>query len=144
MKNAQKVVRCLLTKKKETKATPETRFIPFQEFELWKFYVSKQYNFTITNEEIYLWLPQEEFERKKARLGRLAGVPVHKVTLYFFLKNEKVLVPVTRFFQESDFPKVKPIFLKHFAEFEDEKNITKVLEQVQEEKGVCLKNLQSS
>jgi hypothetical protein len=140
MINATKLVRCLLTKKGK-KTPPETRFIPIQEFELWKFFVSKQYNFTITNEEIYLWLPQEEFERKKDRLGRLAEIPVHKVTLYFFLKNEGVIVPITRYFQESDFPKVKPLFLKHFAEFQDEKNITKVLEQVQEEKGVCLKNL---
>ena len=141
MKNAIKVVRCLLTKKKGTKTVSETRFIPFQEFELWKFYVSKQYNFTITNQELYLWLPQEEFERKKSRLSRLPGISVHKVTLYFFLKEEKVLVPVTRFFQESDFPKVKPLFLKHFEEFQDEKHLAKVLEQIQEEKGVCLKNL---
>lgn len=140
MINAIKLVRCLLTKKGK-KSPPETRFIPIQEFELWKFFVSKQYNFTITDEEIYLWLPQEEFERKKDRLGRLTEIPVHKVTLYFFLKNEGVIVPITRYFQESDFPKVKPLFLKHFAEFQDDKNITKVLEQVQEEKGVCLKNL---
>jgi hypothetical protein len=140
MINATKLVRCLLTKKGK-KTPPETRFIPIQEFELWKFFVSKQYNFTITNEEIYLWLPQEEFERKKDRLGRLDGISVHRITLYFFLKNEGVLVPVTRYFQESDIPKVKPLFLKHFEEFKDEKNITKVLENIQEEKGVCLKNL---
>jgi hypothetical protein len=141
MKNAIKLVRCLVSKKKGAKKKPETRFIPYQEFELWKYFISRQHNLTITNEEIFLWLPQEVFDRKKDRFSRLDGIPVHKVTLYFFLKNDGVLVPVTRFFQESDFPKVKPIFLKHFEEFEDEKNMTKVLEQVLEEKGVCLKNL---
>jgi hypothetical protein len=141
MKNAVKLVRCLLTKKKGQKNKPETRFIPYQEFELWKYYISRQYNVTASNEEIFLWLPQEEFDRKKDRFSRLDGIQVHKVTLYFFLKNEGVLVPVTRFFQESDFPKVKPLFLKHFEEFQDEGHMTKVLEQVQEEKGVCLKNI---
>lgn len=140
MKDAIKLVRCLLTKKKGVKNKPETRFIPYQEFELWKYYISRQHNFTISNEEIFLWLPDEDFDRKKDRLSRLDGIAVHKVTLYFFLKNEGVLVPVTRYFQESDFPKVKPLFLKHFEEFKDEKHMAKVLEHVQEEKGVCLKN----
>lgn len=141
MENAIKLVRCLLSKGKGSKRKPETRFIPFQEFELWKFFVSRQYNFTITDEEIFLWLPQEEFDRKKDRLGRLKGIRVHKVTLYFFLKNERVLVPVTRFFQDSDYTKVKPLFLKHFEEFRDESHVTKVLENIQEEKGVCLKSI---
>jgi hypothetical protein len=141
MKDAIKLVRCLLTKKKGTKNKPETRFIPYQEFELWKYYISRQYNFTISNEEVFLWLPQKEFDRKKDRLVHLDGIPVHKVTLFFFLKNDGVLVPVTRYFQESDFPKVKPLFLKHFEEFQEESHISKVLEHIQEEKGVCLKNI---
>jgi hypothetical protein len=140
MKNTIKLVRCLLIKK-GAKKKPETRFIPYEEFELWKYYISRHYNFTITEEEIFLWLPQEEFDREKDRLGRLDWTAVHKVTLFFFLKKEGVLVPVTRFFQESDYPKVKPLFLKHFEEFKDEKHMTKVLENVQEEKGVCLKNI---
>jgi hypothetical protein len=141
MKNTEKLVRCLLTKKKGSKNKSETRFIPYQEFELWKYYISRQYDYTVSDEEIFLWFPQEEFDRKKDRLDRLDGIPVHKVTLYFFLKNDGVLVPVTRFFQKSDFPKVKPLFLKHFEEFQDEKHLTKVLEHIQEEKGVCLKNI---
>ena len=141
MENAIKLVRCLLIKGKGSKAKPEARFIPFQEFELWKFYISRQHHFNVTKEEIFLWLPQKEFERKKDRLGRLNEIPVHKITLYFFLKNEGVLVPVTRYFLESDFLKVKPIFLKHFEEFQNESHMTKVLEHIQEERGVCLKNI---
>ena len=144
MKNSIKLVRCLLSKKKEAKNKPETRFIPYQEFELWKYFISHQYHFTVSDEEIFLWLPQEEFNREKDRLGHLEGIPVQKVTLYFFFKNGGVLVPVIRFFQESDYPKVKPLFLKHFEEFQDENHMTKVLEHIQEEKGVCLKNLRSS
>jgi len=140
-KDAIKLIQCRLTKKKGSKNKPETRFVPFQEYELWKYYMSRQYNVTLTNEEIFLWLPQREFERKKDRFSHVSWIPVHKVTLYFFLKNEGILVPVTRFFQESDYPKVKPLFLKHFEEFQDESNITKVLEHVKEEKGVCLKNI---
>ena len=141
MKNAIKLVRCLVTKKKGQKNKPETRFIPYHEFELWKYFISRQYNFTISDEEIFLWLPQEDFDRKKDHLGRLDGIAVHKVTLYFFLKNVGVLVPVIRFFQESDYPKIQPLFLKHFEEFQDVNHMTKVLEHVREEKGVCLKNL---
>ena len=141
MKNATKLVKCILNKKKGPKTKAETRFIPFQEYELWKYYISRQYDFSTSKEEIFLWLPKREFERKKSSYGRLEWIPVHKVTLYFFLKNEGVLVPVTRFFQESDYPKVKPLFLKHFEEFQDETHMAKVLEDIKEERGVCLKNL---
>ena len=140
-KNAIKLVKCLLTKKKGQKPTTETRFVPFQEYELWKYYISRQYDFAASSEEIFLWLPKREFDRKKDSYGHVEWIPVHKLTLYFFLKNEGVLVPVTRFFQESDYSKVKPLFLKHFEEFQDESHMAKVLEHIKEEKGVCLKNL---
>jgi hypothetical protein len=140
-KNAIKLVKCRLTKKGGPKNKFEIRFVPFQEYELWKYYISRQYDFTVSSEEIFLWMPKKEFDRKKDSYERIDWIPVHKVTLYFFLKNEGVLVPVTRFFQESDYPKVKPLFLKHFEEFQDESHITKVLDHVQEEKGVCLKNI---
>lgn len=140
-KDAIKLVQCRLTKKRGSKSKFETRFVPFQEFELWKYYISRQHGFQVSHEEIFLWLPKREFDRKKDRFIHLDWIPVHKVTLYFFLKNEGVLVPVTRFFEESDYLKVKPLFLKHFEEFQDENHMTKVLEHVKEEKGVCLKNI---
>lgn len=140
-KDAIKLVQCRLSKKKGSKNKFETRFVPYQEFELWKYFITRQYEFQISREEIFLWLPKREFDRKKDRFLHADWIPVHKVTLYFFLKNEGVLVPVTRFFQESDYNKVKPLFLKHFEEFQDESHMTKVLEHVKEEKGVCLKNL---
>ena len=139
MKDAVKLVHCQLHKK-GTKKKAEARFIPFQEFDLWKFYITHQYNFSIGGEEIYLWLPKSEFDRKKSSFQRLTWIPVHKVTLYFFLKNEGVLVPVTRFFEGDEYKKVKPLFLKHFEEFQDESHGTKVLEHVREEKGICIKS----
>ncbi|MBA4394967.1 MAG: hypothetical protein C0407_15550 [Desulfobacca sp.] len=140
MKDAIKLVQCHLTKKKGTKTTAETRFVPLHEYELWKYYISRQHGFAISKEEIFLWLPEKEFEKKKDRLSHVDNIPVHKLTLYFFLKNEGVLVPVTRFFRESDYSKVKPLFLRHFEEFQDESHMTKVLEHVKEERGVCMKN----
>jgi hypothetical protein len=141
MKNAVKLVRCRLTKKRGAKSRSETRFVPFQEFELWKYFISHHHGFTISREEIFLWLPRDEFERKKDRLTHLEIVPVHRVTLYFFMKKAGVLVPATRYFPESDYAKIRPLFLKHFEEFQEEGHSTKVLEHIEEEKGVCLKNI---
>lgn len=139
-KDAIKLVKCQLSKK-GSKPKRETRFVPFQEYELWKFFMARQYDFTVSSEEIFLWMPRKEFNRKKNSFDHLEWIPVHKVTLYFFLKKEGVLVPVTRFFPESEYPKVKPLFLKHFEEFQDEMHLSKILEHVNEEKGVCLKNI---
>ncbi|MEW6185619.1 MAG: hypothetical protein AB1585_07770 [Thermodesulfobacteriota bacterium] len=141
MKNAVKLVRCRLSKKKGAKSRSETRFVPYQEFELWKYFISHHHGFSVSKEEIFLWLPQEEFDRKKDRLNPLEGIPVHRVTLFFFLKKAGVLVPATRFFPESDYAKVRPLFLKHFAEFQEESHATRVLEHIEEEKGICLKNV---
>ena len=139
-KDTVKLVLCFLSKKRGAKKKAESRFIPYPEFELWKYFMANQHNVTVSGEDIYLWIPQTEFERKRASFSRVTHIPVHKITLYFFLKNFSVLVPVTRFFKESDYQKVKPIFLKHFEEFQNENHITKVLEHIHEEKGVCLKN----
>jgi hypothetical protein len=141
MKNSIKLVRCFLSKKGGAKKKPEIRFIPYPEYELWKYYISRQYPFVISDEEIFLWLPQKEFDRKKEHLSHLNGIPVLKVTLFFFMKKEGILVSATRFFPDSDIPKVKPLFLKHFEEYRDEGHPTKVLEHIREEKGVCLKNI---
>jgi hypothetical protein len=140
-RDAIRLVQCLLSKKKGKRSKSEIRFVPYQEFEFWKFYISLHYGFSVSKEEIFIWLPQKEFDKRKERLTHIPFIPVHKVTLYFFLKKEGVLVPLTRFFRETDYKKVRPVFLKHFEEFQDENHLTKVLEHVKEEKGVCLKNL---
>lgn len=140
MKDTIKLVRCRISKKKGPKKQSETRFIPYQEFDLWKFFISQHHGFTVSQEEIFLWIPKAEYDRKKDRLSRLEAVPVNRITLYFFLKKAGVLVSATRFFPEKEYPKVKPLFLKHFEEFQNEDHVSKVLEQVVEEKGVCLKN----
>lgn len=141
MKNAVKLVQCRLGKKTGAKTQWESRLVPYQEFELWKFFITHHYGFTVTHEEILLWIPQAEYERKKERFSRLVAQPAIRVTLYFFLKKAGALVSTTRFFPEKEYPKIKPLFLKHFEAFQDENHLTKVLEQVVEKKGVCLKNL---
>lgn len=141
MQESIKLVRCRLSKKRGQRVRSETRFIPYHEFELWKYFISHQYGYTVADEDLFLWIPQKEYDRKKARLSRLEVVPVNRITLYFFLKKAGVLVSATRFFSEKEYPKVKPLFLKHFEEFQDEDHASKVLEHVKEEKGVCLKNL---
>jgi hypothetical protein len=140
-RDAIRLVQCLLTKKKGKRSKSETRFIPYQEFEFWKFYISGHYGFSVSKEEIFLWLPEKEFNKRKGRLAHIPSIPVRRVTLYFFLKKQGVLVPLTRFFPETDYKKVRPVFLKHFEEFQDENHLTKVLEHIEEEKGVCLKNI---
>jgi hypothetical protein len=139
-RDAIRLVQCLLSKKKGNKSKSEIRFVPYQEFEFWKYYISNHYGFSVSNEEIFIWLPEKEFTKRKERLAHIPSIPVHKVTLYFFLKKDGILVPLTRFFREADYKKVRPVFLKHFEEFDNENHLTKVLEHINEEKGVCLRS----
>jgi hypothetical protein len=141
LNQATKVVRCLVRKFPGDDSVTEIRFIPYTEFELWKYLMTTQYRFDVSREEIHLYLPREEYERNEAVFSRLPRFEVVKITLYFFLKEDQVLVPVVRYFPSADYARIKPVYLKHYRAFEDRNHAAKVLEEIEEEQGVCLRNL---
>jgi hypothetical protein len=140
-KDAVKLVRCLVDKSDSCPSGPEIRFVPQTEFDLWKYMVTRQYSFTVSDEKVYLYISRQEYEAQEALYSRLPQVAVNKITLYFFLKADQVLVPVIRFFPQEQYPSIKPVFLSHFKHFEDRTHATKVLEEIVEEEGLGLRNL---
>jgi hypothetical protein len=140
-KNAVKLVQCLVNKPDGDPSGPEVRFIPQTEFDLWKYMVNQQYHFTVSDEKIYIYLSRREYEAHEALYSRLPQVELNKITLYFFLKADQILVPVSRYFPKEQYPAIKPLFLNHFKAFEDRNHATKVLEEIIEEEGLGLRNL---
>jgi hypothetical protein len=140
-KDAVKLVHCLVNKTDPGPSGPEVRFIPQAEFALWKFMVTRQYHFTVSDEKIYIYVSRREYEAHEALYSRLPQVEINKITLYFFLKAEQVLVPVSRYFPKNQYPAIKAFFLDHFKDFEDRNHATKVLEEIIEEEGLGLRNL---
>jgi hypothetical protein len=141
VEDAVKLVRCRVDKPEPCPSGPEIRFIPQTEFELWKFMVTRQYAFTVSEEKIYLYLSRREYEAHEALYSRLPQVALNKITLYFFLKADQILVPVVRFFPHEQYPAIKPVFLSHFKHVEGRSDATKVLEEIVEEEGLGLRNL---
>jgi hypothetical protein len=144
VRETNKIVYCVVRKKRGKKHIEEVRLIPYEEFGLWKFFISKQYGFTVLSEDMYLWLPQKDYLKRENLYSRIESLPARKVTLYFFLKPDGILVPVTRFFLQSDYANIKPVFLKHFKEFEDEHHTTKVLDHMTEDDGFCIRSSPSA
>ena len=140
-KNAVKLVRCRVDKPDSCPSGPEIRFIPQTEFDLWKFMITRQYQFLVSEEMIYMYISRREYEAHEALYSRLPQVAVNKITLYFFLKADQILVPVVRFFPQEQYPAIKPVFLNHFKDFEDRNHVTKVLEEIIEEEGLGLRKL---
>jgi hypothetical protein len=140
-KDAVKLVRCRVDKPNSGPSGPEIRFIPQTEFDLWKFMITRQYQFTVSEELIYMYISRREYAAHEALYTRLPRVAVNKITLYFFLKVDQILVPVVRFFPREQYPVIKPVFLSHFKDFEDRNHATRVLEEIIEEEGMALHNL---
>jgi hypothetical protein len=140
-KDAVKLVHCLVNKPDPSPSGPEVRFIPQAEFDLWKYMVTRQYHFTVSDEKIYLYISLREYEAHEDLCSRLPQVELNKITLYFYLKADQVLVPVSRYFLKEQYLKIKPLFLSHFKAFEDRNHATKVLEEIVEEEGRGLRNL---
>lgn len=143
LENGVKLVRCLVHKTRGLSETPEVRWIPWTEFELWKFMVSSQYRFTVSGETLYIYISRAEYARHEPVYSRLPHTAVNKITLYFFLKADQVLVPVSRYFPADDYERIKPVFLRHFKAFEDRNHVTKFLENVVEEMGIGLQGLRT-
>jgi hypothetical protein len=141
VEDALKLVRCRLDRPEPSPSGPEIRFIPQGEFDLWKFMVTRQYSFTVSDEKIYLYISRREYEAHEALYSRLPQVAVNKITLYFFLKADQILVPVIRFFPQEQYQAIKSVFLSHFKHFQDRTHATKVLEEIVEEEGLGLRNL---
>jgi hypothetical protein len=140
-KDAIKLVHCLVGKTDHCPSGPEVRFIPQVEFDLWKYMVTRQYHFTVSDERIFMYIPRREYEAHEALYSRLPQIELNKITLYFFLKTDQLLVPVTRYFAKEQYPTIKLLFLSHFKAFEDRNHATKVLEEIIEEEGLGLRNL---
>jgi hypothetical protein len=141
LKDAVKLVHCLVDRPDQCPSGPEVRFIPRAEFDLWKYMVTRQYHFTVSDEKIFMYISRREYEAHEALYSRLPQVELNKITLYFFLKADQILVPVTRYFPKEQYPAIKPLFLNHFKAFEDRNHATKVLEEIIEEEGLGLRNL---
>jgi hypothetical protein len=140
-KDAVKLVHCLVKKTDPSLSGPEVRFVPQTEFDLWKFMVTQQHHFSVSDEKIYVYISRREYEAHEALYSRLPQVELNKITLYFFLKTDQILVPVIRYFPKEQYPQIKPLFLNHFKDFEDRSHATKVLEEIIEEEGLGLRNL---
>lgn len=140
-KNAVKLVRCLVNKTDPSPSGAEVRFVPQTEFDLWKYMVTQQHHFTVSDEKIYIYISRREYEAREALYSRLPQVELKKITLYFFLKADQVLVPVIRYFPKEQYPAIRPFFLNHFKDFEDRNHATKVLEEIIEEEGLGLRNI---
>ena len=108
------MVRCFLLEKGAEAQTKSLRFVPYNEFELWKYLMGHKYRFHILEAEESLWIDDEERGRMPGIYEKFRAERVHQVRLLRFLERPRMFVPILRYFPESDYERRKKAFLNHY------------------------------
>ena len=108
------MVRCYLLERGAEAQTRSLRFVPYNEFELWKYLMSHKYRFLVLEPEESLWIDDEERKRMPGVYEKFGSERVHQVRLLRYLERARMFVPIFRYFPESDYERRKKAFLHHY------------------------------
>ena len=107
-----KMVRCFL----EKVGNRTLRFIPFHEFELWKYMMQNKHGFLVTDVSVSIWVDFDEYERLNAIYEQAAdGEAVLQLIFFVYSDQEAMHYQVVRYVPMAQSDTVKEILLKHFA-----------------------------
>lgn len=121
---SMKMIRCFLGKptprpESADGAPPErsVRFIPLEEFELWKFMMENKHGLSVSDASVSVWVDQEEFDRLRAVYARAATLlKVRKLSFFAYSEEDSIDYQATRFVAQDECEKVKEIILGHLRE----------------------------
>ncbi len=108
------MVRCFLLERGAEAQTRSLRFVPYNEFELWKYLMVHKYRFLVLEPEESVWIDEEERKRMPGVYDKFGSERVHEVRLLRYLERPRMFVPIVRYFPESDYERRKKSFLAHY------------------------------
>jgi len=108
------MVRCYLLERGGEAQSRSLRFVPYNEFELWKYLMANKYRFLVLEAEESLWIDEEERKRMPGVYDRFHSERVHQVRLLRYLERPRMFVPTFRYFPEQDYERRKKAFLHHY------------------------------
>jgi hypothetical protein len=108
------MVRCFLLEKGAEAQTKSLRFVPYNEFELWKYMMGHKYRFIVLEAEESLWIDDDERARMAGIYDKFRAERVHQVRLLRYLDKARMFVPIHRYFPEQDYDRRKKFFVNHY------------------------------
>ncbi len=110
------MVKCFILKSGDDPINRECRYVPLNEFEFWKYYMEQHNQFQIFEEVESLWIDEEEKKKYPQIYKRLDLEEVKEIKIFVFSYKTQLIMPVTRYIEESKYKEIKRVLVSHYSE----------------------------
>ena len=131
------MVKCFVLKKSDDPINKESRYIPLDVFELWKYYMQSHHKFLVLEEIDSLWIDEEEHTKYLQIYERLALEEVREIKIILFSYETQLIIPVVRYIEEENYEKIKHILLSHYSD--RKKGAMREIREIKERRGFWIK-----
>jgi len=90
------------------------RYIPLEEFHLWRYYMEHQHGFVVEDPEISFWADAEALMEWMDRIAPERLEPVVEVRFYAYSPEAQTAVPVRRYLSGERYADLKRRLLRHY------------------------------
>jgi hypothetical protein len=109
------MVRCRLDARDPEDPVRELRYVPLDEFGLWKYLMEHKHSRQVMVEEISIWVAEESAPRWNSFEGPDNLEPVLRVR-FQQVAADGTPVPVQRFFPAETYPEAQEALLRHYRD----------------------------
>ena len=109
-----KLVRCRVQKSDDGLFEPDYRYIPVDEFHLWKYMMEAKHGLAVDEPQVMLWVSQEEFTGHRDFYDRFPKVAVTRVSFLNPCEGLETLCPVTRYFATDNAGELTRLLVGHY------------------------------
>lgn len=109
------MVKCFVIKRGDDPINKECRYIPYNIFHLWKYYMENNHKFNILEEIESILIDEEEYNKYLHIYERLELEEVKEIKIVVFSSNTLLNTPIVRYIEQENYKKIKPILLSHYT-----------------------------
>jgi hypothetical protein len=107
-----KMVKCMLRSPGEA---PAVRYVPFREFQLWRYYMTHAHEKIVEGQEISVWVDARSYsETPPAQARPLESVL--RVDLQYWDRALNTAALVQRYFPLEEYDSIRDVFLRHYPD----------------------------
>lgn len=110
------MVKSFILKKGNDTSNKECRYIPHNEFRLWKYYMQNYHKFKVVEEKESLWIDEEEYNTYMQIYNRLELEKVIEIKILLFANKPQLIIPISRYIEEANYEKIKRLLLSHYSD----------------------------
>jgi hypothetical protein len=129
------MVKCFILKRGSAPIQRQCRYIPYNEFELWKYYMRMQHKFLILDDVLSLFIYKEEYDKYMQLYEGFELDKVRELEIIFLYHHSQLIIPIKRYIEGKVFNKIKDIILSHYIN-----NREGIIRKVQDRMGFWIRN----